>query len=80
MNNKIVIIGIGIFGLICVYFLNRQYDIIVYEVNDYIGGYIVMKKISDNGEIYYIDIGFIVFNDWIYFNFIKFISQLNVEY
>tara|TARA_Y100001934_G_scaffold139887_1_gene168730 strand:+ start:1210 stop:1839 length:630 start_codon:yes stop_codon:yes gene_type:complete len=80
MNNKIAIIGTGISGLTCAHLLNRQHDITVYEANDYIGGHTATKKISDNGETYHIDTGFIVFNDWTYPNFIKLINQLNVEY
>lgn len=80
MNNKIAIIGTGISGLTCAHLLNRQHDITVYEANDYIGGHTATKKIDDNGQTHHIDTGFIVFNDWTYPNFIKLITQLNVDY
>ncbi|WP_394221061.1 NAD(P)/FAD-dependent oxidoreductase [Alteromonas gracilis] len=80
MTDKIAIIGTGISGLTCAHLLNKKNDITVYEANDYIGGHTATKEISDDGEVHNIDTGFIVFNDWTYPNFIKLITQLNVDY
>lgn len=80
MTNKIAIIGTGISGLTCAHLLNRKHDITVYEANDYIGGHTATKQITDNGAVHSIDTGFIVFNDWTYPNFIKLMTQLNVDY
>lgn len=35
---KIAIIGSGISGLTCGYYLHRYHDITLFEANDYIGG------------------------------------------
>lgn len=35
---KIAIIGSGISGLTCGYYLHRYHDITMFEANDYIGG------------------------------------------
>lgn len=75
---KIVIIGLGILGLICGYYLYCYYDIILFEVNDYIGGYIVMVDVEFVGKLYVVDMGFIVYNDRIYFNFIKMMDEIGV--
>lgn len=80
MTDKIAIIGTGISGLTCAHLLNKNNDITVYEANDYIGGHTATKEIQDGGEVHNIDTGFIVFNDWTYPNFIKLITQLNVDY
>lgn len=80
MTKKIAIIGSGISGLTCAYLLNKNHDITLYESNDYIGGHTATKDVTVNGETSAIDTGFIVFNDWTYPNFLKLLSQLNVEY
>mgnify|MGYP003346434651 CR=1 FL=1 len=38
-NSKIAIIGSGISGLACGYFLADHYQIKLYEKNDYLGGH-----------------------------------------
>lgn len=76
---KIAIIGSGISGLTAAYYLNRHYDICVYEADSRLGGHTATKKIHINGKNYFIDTGFIVFNDWTYPNFIKLLTELGVE-
>lgn len=36
----IVIIGFGIVGLVSVWWLDGEYEVMLFEVNDYLGGYI----------------------------------------
>jgi predicted NAD/FAD-binding protein len=79
MGNQIAIIGSGISGLTCAYLLNKNYDITVFEANDYVGGHTATKDVKVNGEDYAIDTGFIVYNDWTYPNFIKLMSRLGVQ-
>ena len=75
---KIAIIGAGISGLSCAYFLNRQYDITVFESHQSIGGHTATKTITHKGQDYKIDTGFIVYNDWTYPNFIRLLDELKV--
>lgn len=79
MLKKVVVIGFGIVGLSCVYLLYKYYDVIVFEKNDYIGGYIVIIDVKVDGVEYVVDIGFIVFNDCIYLYFEKLFKCLGVE-
>ena len=50
MGNQIAIIGSGISGLTCAYLLNKNYDITVFEANDYVGGHTATKDVKVNGE------------------------------
>ena len=61
-QKKIAIIGSGISGLTCAHSLFSEYDISVYEAEDYIGGHTHTVEVEKNGEVSNIDTGFIVFN------------------
>jgi predicted NAD/FAD-binding protein len=76
---KIAIIGSGISGLTAAYYLNKQYDICLYEADSRLGGHTATKAVKVKGKDYLIDTGFIVFNDWTYPNFIKLLNELEVE-
>lgn len=78
MSRKIAIIGSGISGLTCAHLLHKNNNISLFEANDYIGGHTATKEVELDGEIYSIDTGFIVFNDWTYPNFIKLMNKLGV--
>lgn len=76
---KIAIIGSGISGLTAAYYLNPHFDISLYEADSRLGGHTATKKITLDKKDYFIDTGFIVFNDWTYPNFIKLMDELGVE-
>lgn len=75
---KIAVIGSGISGLTTAYLLNQQYDVSVFETNDYIGGHTATIDINHLGKDYKIDTGFIVFNNKTYPNFLKLLDQLGI--
>ncbi len=75
---KIAIIGTGISGLTCGYYLHQQHDVTVYEANDYIGGHTATIDVEVAGEHYAIDTGFIVYNDKTYPNFIRLMEEIGV--
>lgn len=79
MTKRIAIIGTGISGLSSAYLLNKQYDVKVYEANDYVGGHTATKNVTVNNKTYAIDTGFIVYNEWTYPNFIKLMETLKVK-
>ncbi|CAM3868425.1 NAD(P)/FAD-dependent oxidoreductase [Rheinheimera salexigens] len=77
---RIAVIGGGISGMLSWYLLQRQHEVIIFEANDYLGGHTATVDVSVQGKQYAIDTGFIVFNDWTYPIFNRFISELNVDY
>ena len=76
---KIAIIGSGISGLSCAYWLNRQHDVSVYESASKPGGHTATIDVNHADKSYAIDTGFIVFNDWTYPMFNQLIDELNVK-
>lgn len=76
MKKKIAIIGSGISGLTCGYLLHKEFDIEIFEANNYIGGHTSTVDVGDLA----IDTGFIVFNDRTYPSFKKIIDKLGVDY
>ena len=76
---KIAIIGSGISGLSCAYYLNQHHDIQVFEANSRIGGHTATVDVSVGGRLYAVDTGFIVYNDWTYPNYIALLKELGME-
>ncbi len=76
---KIAIIGSGISGLTCGYYLHQRHDITLFEANDYIGGHTATIDLELDGCAYAVDTGFIVYNDRTYPNFIKMMNEVGVE-
>ena len=76
---KIAIIGSGISGLTTAYLLHKDHDITVFEANDYIGGHTHTHEISQNNKMWWVDSGFIVYNEKTYPNFIKLLKKLKVK-
>ncbi|MGR5300675.1 NAD(P)/FAD-dependent oxidoreductase [Vibrio alfacsensis] len=78
-RKKIAIIGTGISGLTCGYYLHKEHDVTLFECTDYIGGHTATVDVSLDDRDYAIDTGFIVYNDRTYPNFIKMMNELGVE-
>ena len=77
---KIAIVGSGISGLACAYWLAKDHQVTVYEEQQRIGGHTATVDVDVDGVNYAIDTGFIVFNDWTYPQFNRLIAELGVEY
>ena len=77
---KIAIIGAGISGLTAAYLLHKQHQVSVFESADRIGGHTATIDVDYHDEQHKIDTGFIVFNDRTYPNFMRLLSELNVDY
>ena len=76
---KVAVIGSGISGLTAAYLLSKDYNISVFEKNNYIGGHTHTINVETDSGKYAVDTGFIVFNDRTYPNFIKLLDKLKVE-
>ncbi len=76
MKKKVAIIGSGISGMTAGFELSKKYEIHIYEKNSYLGGHTHTHEIIENNKKYFIDSGFIVFNDKTYPNFINLLKKL----
>ena len=77
---RIAIIGGGISGLTAGYHLHKQFDVTLFEANNYLGGHTNTVTVpTSNGDIA-VDTGFIVFNDRTYPNFISMLNKLSVPF
>jgi uncharacterized protein len=77
---KLAIVGTGMAGMSAAYFLKDQFDITLFEKNDYIGGHTNTVYVDEDGEQKPIDSGFIVFNEETYPNMVKLFKKLDVPY
>ncbi|MBX9852063.1 MAG: FAD-dependent oxidoreductase [Cytophagaceae bacterium] len=76
---SIAIIGTGIAGMGCGYFLHKEYDLTIYEQNNYVGGHTNTAYVEEDGRTVAVDTGFIVFNLFTYPNLTKLFIELKVE-
>lgn len=81
MNKNIGIIGTGISGLTCGYYLSKKgAEVTLFEAADYIGGHTHTVQTEFESEQASIDTGFIVFNDRTYPRFISLMEEIGVDY
>lgn len=84
MKKRFAIIGTGVAGMSLAHFLRHDYDITVYEQNDYIGGHThtVFLSPEETGEkeTVKLDTGFMVFNEVTYPNLLKLFSEIDQGY
>ena len=76
---RIAIIGTGISGMTSAYLLSEDHEVVVFEINDYVGGHTNTADVSLNGQQYSVDTGFIVFNEKTYPNFLKLMKRLGIN-
>jgi len=75
---KIAVVGTGIAGNVAAHGLHAQHDITVFEAASHVGGHTHTHEIEQDGRVFHVDTGFIVFNDWTYPNFIRLMDELGV--
>ena len=79
MKKKIAIVGSGISGMSAGFELSKKYEVHIYEKNSYLGGHTHTHEIKEGNKKYFIDSGFIVFNNKTYPNFINLLKRLNIN-
>ncbi|WP_031570953.1 NAD(P)/FAD-dependent oxidoreductase [Rheinheimera texasensis] len=77
---RIAVIGGGIAGMMSWYLLRQQHQVTLFEAGNYLGGHTATVDVSVNGRQYAVDTGFIVFNNWTYPLFNRFIAELGVPF
>ena len=75
---RLAIVGSGIAGLGCAYFLSSRYALTLYEQNDYVGGHTNTIDVNYRGEDASFDTGFMVYNPVTYPNLWRFFDELQV--
>lgn len=76
---RLCIIGTGISGLGCAHFLDKKFDITLYESAGYIGGHSNTVTVSEDGRELPVDTGFMVFNHQTYPLLCRLFKELGVE-
>jgi uncharacterized protein len=76
MMSSTAIIGTGIAGMGCGYFLHRQTELSLYEQNNYIGGHTHTVTVEEDTGPVYIDTGFMVFNYQTYPNLCRLFEKI----
>ncbi|MEK6230801.1 MAG: NAD(P)-binding protein [Luteolibacter sp.] len=76
---KIAIIGTGISGLACAHFLQKDFDLTLFEKDDRIGGHSHTVMIPENGKELPVDTGFMVYNEVTYPHLTRLFKELSVE-
>lgn len=77
-GQRIAIVGGGIAGLTSAWLLQQRHAVTLFEADDRVGGHTHTVDVELAGQTYAIDTGFIVFNHWMYPNFIRLLDKLGV--
>ena len=75
---RLAIVGTGIAGLGCAYFLHERFDLTLFEQADYAGGHTNTIDVEARGERVRFDTGFMVFNRVTYPNLCRLFAELAV--
>ncbi|EMO42679.1 NAD(P)/FAD-dependent oxidoreductase [Leptospira noguchii] len=77
-KESIAIIGTGISGMGCAHFLQKDFDLKIFEKESYIGGHTNTIDVIEEEKLIPIDTGFIVFNHVTYPNLKRLFEELDV--
>ena len=75
---RLAIVGTGIAGLGCAYFLRERFDLTLFEQAGYAGGHTNTIDVAGRDEQVAFDTGFMVFNRVTYPNLCRFFAELDV--
>lgn len=76
---SIAVVGSGVSGIKAAHMLQQRADVTLFEQDTYVGGHTNTEYIERGGQVWPVNTGFIVYNDWTYPNFIAFMNELGVE-
>ncbi|MDP9197805.1 MAG: FAD-dependent oxidoreductase [Pseudomonadota bacterium] len=76
---RIAIVGSGIAGNVAAHRLHRAHTVTLFEAASHVGGHTHTHDVEQDGKVYPVDTGFIVYNDRTYPRFIALLEELGVE-
>jgi uncharacterized protein len=79
MRQTVAIVGTGIAGMACARSLSDQFDLTLFEKNDYFGGHTNTVIVTEGRNRIPIDTGFMVYNEATYPNLVKLFDELGVQ-
>ena len=79
IKKRIAIIGSGISGLSAAYHLHDEYQVTVFEKEDYLGGHTDTHQLVIDNQTVNIDSGFIIFCRGFYPNFCAMLDSIGIE-
>jgi len=78
MRQRVAIVGTGISGMACAYFLHKRFELRLFEQNSHIGGHSLTVDALEGSNKIPIDMGFMVFNQKTYPNLSRLFDELDV--
>jgi len=78
VKKRLAIIGTGISGMTCGYFLHKHFDVQLFEQNSHVGGHSLTIDAEEGSRKVPIDMGFMVFNKKTYPNLTRLFNELDV--
>jgi predicted NAD/FAD-binding protein len=75
---RIALIGAGVSGLTAAYRLQKHHHVTLFEAENHLGGHALTIDVDDAAGHHALDVGFMVFNDRTYPNFVRLLNELNV--
>jgi hypothetical protein len=76
---KVAIVGGGIAGMGAAYSLHRQHEVTLFEASPVLGGHAHTVEVTREGRTVPVDIGFLIYHDWVYPNLSALFRRLGVE-
>lgn len=77
-RKRFAVIGAGVSGLSAAWLLAHEHDVVLYEMDDRLGGHANTVTVPAPAGNIDVDTGFIVFNDWTYPNLTALLDHLQV--
>ena len=79
MRHRVAIIGTGIAGMACAWYLRDQFSLTLYEKGSVPGGHTSTISVPEGDRNVPVDTGFMVYNEATYPNLVKLFQELDVK-
>ncbi len=76
---RIAVVGSGIAGLSAAWLLRQDYEVVLFERNNYLGGHTHTIEVNEDGRQLAVDTGFIVYNEPNYPHLTRLLGHLGIE-